>query len=978
MVVGHWGIDQVLMKITSEYVKKSSKRTKAGRTKEENGKFMPLPVRERGEGKFSQYAREGKLATTILFLAVRKEPNPNVSRSDLVFDFNSLRWLWLSDSDLGDILPILDITFALCLGSPPYSAFLEPERELQERTRDFRERLKALCSTQRASDGDTGPRSSITRPTIPNTNFWQIPSHVMSTITHATQFHGLEDEDAPGHLSRFARICDTFNITGVSKDAIYLRLFPFSLSAHASTWLDTLPDNSITTWEDLEAKFFKKYYPPSRATRLRDQIHSFRMDPDDPYHMVWERFNAFLSRCPQHGRHIMERLEPDECEEMFESFAQAEQKHPHSVRNSIPTAIAPASSPRGVHQFTPETSLAAALASMANEIKELKLSSQRCQVCKGGHDTRDCPVNNQEHVSFTSNQNRGYNNYNSFGSGWRSGNNPSRFNAHQQQYGGTDGEQILDSRDTLLKNQQSAFQDLQRTVGDIAQSLKDLQGGPSSSSNVSVMAVLVRSVEKKEVVEDDSHSIEYGIPSVEEVKKGNGEEEGVEIKSPEVDLSRIPYPARVLPYKNAREYGTFLDMFKQLKVNLLLIEVLQHMPKYGKFLKDLLSNKKKLEGISKVSLSEQCSAVVQNQFPEKLPDSGRFTIPCLLGSLPLNHALADMGASINLMSYSVYKHLDLGEPQPTRMSISLADHSVKYPRGVVENLLVKVGKFAFPMYFVILDMEVDDRVPLILGRPFLRTAKAMIDVFDGKLTLRVGDESVIFDAMKSVKDVGEHSHFVCILDALMDDHRDYDPEREIDEPAPNLGEISDWALELEGLLDEPDDYGNEVLDDLLEMIAEFEDVIGTTPSVGKLVASIEDPDDPGEGLEVPFIENLITEPLPSTIVLSEGRVAEPTPSSDYPRSRPPRKRTRELIDLGNLDRVHTPSVGTSRGDKLLGYLMHIIFGPGRYKLWWKDLSDRGPLFDRSSCLLEMWRTGRLRRVKAVPVSIKEKPPDRLA
>ncbi|KAI3808178.1 hypothetical protein L1987_24124 [Smallanthus sonchifolius] len=115
-------------------------------------------------------------------------------------------------------------------------------------------------------------------------------------------------------------------------------------------------------------------------------------------------------------------------------------------------------------------------------------------------------------------------------------------------------------------------------------------------------------------------------------------------------------------------------MFKQLKVNLPFIEVLQHMPKYGKFLKDLLSTKKKLEGISKVSLSEQCSAV----------------------------------------------QLDLGELQPTHMSICLADRSVKYPRGIVENLLVKVGKFIFPVDFVILDMEVDDRVPLIMPVPTYR------------------------------------------------------------------------------------------------------------------------------------------------------------------------------------------------------------------------------------------------------------------
>ncbi|KAI3807842.1 hypothetical protein L1987_23777 [Smallanthus sonchifolius] len=109
------------------------------------------------------------------------------------------------------------------------------------------------------------------------------------------------------------------------------------------------------------------------------------------------------------------------------------------------------------------------------------------------------------------------------------------------------------------------------------------------------------------------------------------------------------------------------------------------------------------------------------------------------------------------------------------MSISLADRSVKYLRGIMENLLVKVGKFVFPMDFVILDMEVDDRVPLILGRPFLRTAKAVIDVFDGKVTLRMGDESVIFEATQSVKDVGDHSHSVCMLDAFMDYQHDSDP-----------------------------------------------------------------------------------------------------------------------------------------------------------------------------------------------------------
>ncbi|KAI3712408.1 hypothetical protein L1987_70964 [Smallanthus sonchifolius] len=119
-------------------------------------------------------------------------------------------------------------------------------------------------------------------------------------------------------------------------------------------------------------------------------------------------------------------------------------------------------------------------------------------------------------------------------------------------------------------------------------------------------------------------------------------------------MSRVPYPARLLRHKYAREYDNFLNMFKQLKVNLPFIEVLQQRPKYAKFLKDLLSNKKKLVEVLKVYLSERCSTVVQNRLPEKLADPVHFIILCLFGSLPMNHALADLGASINLMPYSIY------------------------------------------------------------------------------------------------------------------------------------------------------------------------------------------------------------------------------------------------------------------------------------------------------------------------------------
>ncbi|XP_022041981.1 uncharacterized protein LOC110944635 [Helianthus annuus] len=198
-------------------------------------------------------------------------------------------------------------------------------------------------------------------------------------------------------------------------------------------------------------------------------------------------------------------------------------------------------------------------------------------------------------------------------------------------------------------------------------------------------------------------------------------------------------------------YGKFLELFKQLHINLPFVEALAQMPKYAKFLKDILSNKKKLEELSQVTLNEECSAVLQNKLPKKMNDPGSFTIPCLIGSLSVSNALADLGASINLMPYAVFAKLDLGDPKPTRMSIQLADRSVKYPRGIVENMLVKIDKFVFPVDFVILDMDEDKNVPFILGRPFLATARALIDVCTGRLTLRVDDEEVTFDIGKSMQ-----------------------------------------------------------------------------------------------------------------------------------------------------------------------------------------------------------------------------------
>ncbi|GJY87136.1 DNA-directed DNA polymerase [Tanacetum coccineum] len=175
------------------------------------------------------------------------------------------------------------------------------------------------------------------------------------------------------------------------------------------------------------------------------------------------------------------------------------------------------------------------------------------------------------------------------------------------------------------------------------------------------------------------------------------------------------------------------------------------MPKYAKFLKSLLSNKTRLEEACMVTMNERCLTVLLNKLPSKEKDPGSFTIPYNIGHLHIINVLADLGTSISLMPYTMYEKLGLGDPKPTRMSLELADRSIQYPQGIAENVLVKIDKFLLPIDFVILDMREDSRIPIILGRPFLATARAMIDVFNKKITLRVGNEEVIFDIDQSIK-----------------------------------------------------------------------------------------------------------------------------------------------------------------------------------------------------------------------------------
>ncbi|KAL5561252.1 hypothetical protein UlMin_030999 [Ulmus minor] len=175
------------------------------------------------------------------------------------------------------------------------------------------------------------------------------------------------------------------------------------------------------------------------------------------------------------------------------------------------------------------------------------------------------------------------------------------------------------------------------------------------------------------------------------------------------------------------------------------------MPNYVKFMKDMLTKKRRFGEFETVALTRECSAVLQNKLPPKLKDPGSFTIPCSIGNQYFGKALCDLGVSINLMPMSIFKKLGIGEARPTTVSLQLADRSIAHPEGKIEDVLVKVDKFIFPVDFIVLDYEADLEVPIILGRPFLATGMTLIDVQKGELTMRVQDEQVTFNAFQSMK-----------------------------------------------------------------------------------------------------------------------------------------------------------------------------------------------------------------------------------
>nr|GEW43549.1 reverse transcriptase domain-containing protein [Tanacetum cinerariifolium] len=206
---------------------------------------------------------------------------------------------------------------------------------------------------------------------------------------------------------------------------------------------------------------------------------------------------------------------------------------------------------------------------------------------------------------------------------------------------------------------------------------------------------------------------------------------------------------------------------ENLHFEIIFADVVLHMPMFALMFKSLLNNKEKFFDLATTSVNENCLAVNLKKLPEKLGDPGKFLIQCDFPEFDEFLALTDLGASINLMPLSIWKKLSLPELTSTQMILELVDRSTTRPAGIAEDVFVKVGKFHFLTDFVVVDYVVDPHVPLILGRPFLRTERALIYVYGEELTLRVDDEAITFKVGQTLKysnNDAESINQFCVID----------------------------------------------------------------------------------------------------------------------------------------------------------------------------------------------------------------------
>ncbi|CAJ2679650.1 unnamed protein product [Trifolium pratense] len=764
------------------------------------------------------------------------------------------------------------------------------DSEIERTARRNRAKSRAMAEIPRRTLRDyftpsTNITTSIVNPPVQANNF-ELKPGLIQMIQNST-FRGSPTEDPNAHLKNFIRVADSVKCNGVTPEAIRMRLFPWSLADKATTWLDSMPNDSITTWEQLSQKFLNKYFPPGKAAKIRAEITNFSQYEEESLHEAWERLQDKLRSCPHHGFEKCRILEilynglsaqnrgiidlacggsmlNKEADEVYNLVAEITADSAQWATNDRHSK-----KPAGMYKVNAETNFDIKLDAISKQIEALKmeqaqpaptfhsiddntgnpwaslteeanfLGHKKSDLRPGmqdslirymekvGHPCMGVLANYMnktderlqsiedlikaqgqrapatEEANYIHNPNRNQNDpySNTYNQGWR--NHPNLSWGGQQKWQNSNfykpphvqmqEEKKPEANDVLVKFMEQTNEKFGTMEGHISSILTLLSQRTQGSLPTQT---------EPNPKEKNEHCKAVTLRSGKELNQGNNQDRCVPEKKEEalteestfedhnkakekdepVKVS-VPFPQRLRNKHHDKQFARFLEIFKKLHINIPFAEAIAQMPKYAKFLKEIISNKKKLEGFETVELTEECSAIVLKKLPPKLKDPGGFNIPCTIGNSHFDKALCDLGASINLMPLSVFRKLGLQEPTPTNISLQLADRSIAHPRGIVEDVLVKVDKFIFPADFVVLDMEEDEDVPIILGRPFLATGDAIIEVKKGKLTLKLGEE-VVFQVFNSLKNPSSFAscNFIQTIDIndvitsdVFDDFREQDP-----------------------------------------------------------------------------------------------------------------------------------------------------------------------------------------------------------
>ncbi|XP_071906131.1 uncharacterized protein [Coffea arabica] len=325
------------------------------------------------------------------------------------------------------------------------------------------------------------------------------------------------------------------------------------------------------------------------------------------------------------------------------------------------------------------------------------------------------------------------------------------------------------------------YRNLEVQIGQIANSINNRnQGELSSKTKVNpkeyVKAITLRSDKQLEdpLMVENGESNENEIQGDElmehEVNVGKGSKGKSKEKQPTPSNTvpippAIPFSQRLNPNKLDKDFEKFVKIFKQSHINIPFVDAILRIPSYAKFLKEIMTRKRKLEDRETIALTKECSAITQNKIPPKLKDLESFSIPCAIGNIEFSKALCDLGASVSLIPLMVARQLGLHKLKCTNITLQLADRSIRYPLGVLENMLIKVQKFIIPVNFVVLDMEEDMSMPIILGKSFLTTAGTIIDIKNDKLKFQIDEEGVVFN-LNEMKKYPSFTDHTCSIDTI--------------------------------------------------------------------------------------------------------------------------------------------------------------------------------------------------------------------